>query len=112
MAVTVSSLLLGSDDRSIDAGGLVVLAGTRGCSERKRGPGSGGVAGAFVGPLSKYQDHGLIEGTAPGVAFAVWVSELSTVLLAFAAQVAECGGVAAGFGEEVPAVAEGVRPFA
>ena len=56
------------------------------------------------------QDDVLVEGAAPGVAFAAGVALLAAVFGAGAAQDSEGGGVAAGFGEEVAAVAEHVRP--
>ncbi len=74
--------------------------------------GGDGVAGSGVGPGVQDQDHGVVEGAAPGVALALGVVLGAAVALAVAAQLAEGGGVAAGFGEEVPAVAEGVGPFA
>jgi hypothetical protein len=54
----------------------------------------------------------LVEGAAPGVAFAAGVVLLSAVFGAGAAQGGEAGGVAAGFREEVAAVAEHVSPSA
>src|ERR1035438_8180703 len=88
--------------------------GTRtvGRGEGERGAGPGGVAGAVVGPGGEDQDDALLEGAAPGVAFAVGVALGAAVLGAGGAELAEGDGVAAGFGEEVAAVAEHVRPFA
>ena len=64
------------------------------------------VAGARIREVLEHQDHALIEGTAPGVEFAVGPALRLAVLGALAADVAEDDRVAAGFGDGVPAVAE------
>src|SRR5579875_3036666 len=70
----------------------------------------GGVAGSGVGPGLDDQDDGLVQGAAPGVAFAAGVVLLAPVVGAGLAELAEGDRVAAGFGQEVAAVAEHVRP--
>src|SRR5262245_32432644 len=70
------------------------------------------VAGTGVGPVVQDQDDGVVEGAAPGVEFACGVALGAAVVLAVAAEAAEGGGVGAGFGEEVAAVAECMGPFA
>src|SRR5215472_14959844 len=99
----------------MDSGGRLVLAistGTISRGEREFSGGSSGVAGSGVGPGVQDQDDGLVEEAAPRVEFACRVALSAAVVLAVAAQTAEGGGVAAGFGKKVPAVAERVRPFA
>ena len=68
----------------------------------------GGVAGSGVGPGPDDQDDGFVQGAAPGVTFTIWVVLLTAVLGTGLAKLAEGDGVAAGFGEEVAAVAEHV----
>ena len=63
--------------------------------------GRGGVAGSGVGPGAQDQDDGLIEGTAPRIAFAAGVALGAAVLGAGGAESTEGDGVAAGFGQEV-----------
>ncbi len=88
-----------------------MLAGTRGGGEGELG-GGGDMAAALVGPVLEDEHHGVIEGAAPRVAFAEGVPLGFAVFGAVAAQAAEGGGVAAGLGEKVAAVAEHVRPLA
>lgn len=96
-----------------DIGGLVlVIACAGGGAEREFGGRGGGVAGSGVGPGVHDQDHGVIERATPGIALALGMPLGAAVGLAVAAQLAEGSGVAARFGEEVPAVAEHVGPFA
>jgi len=92
------------------AAGLV-SAGTGGAGEGLLGAGSSGVAGSGVGPGLEDQDDGLVQRAAPRVVFAVRVAELAAVFAAGGAELAEGDRVGAGFGEAVPAVAEGVRPL-
>ena len=75
---------------------------------RRRGDGA---ADAFVGPDDgQDQDDGLVQGAAPGVAVGVRGPGGAAVVGAGGAELAEGDGVAAGFGQEVAAVAEHVRP--
>jgi hypothetical protein len=74
--------------------GLVVVAGAGCGAEREPGAG-GGVASWGVGPGVQDQDAGVVEGAAPGVAFALGVALGAAVGLAVAAQPSEGGGVAA-----------------
>jgi myo-inositol-1(or 4)-monophosphatase len=92
--------------------GLVVVTGAGGGSEGEFGSREGGVSGACVRPVLENQHGGLIDRAAPRVAFAAWMALAFAVLGAGAAELPEGDGVAAGFGEEVAAVAEGVGPFA
>ena len=88
-----------------------MLAGAGGSGEREFGVGGEGAAGAFVGPDDgQDQDDGLVQGAAPGVAVGVRGASGAAVVGAGLAELAEGDGVAAGFGEEVAAVAEHVRP--
>jgi hypothetical protein len=90
----------------------VVVAGADSRGESEFGGGCGGVAGALVAPVGQHQDDGFVERAAPRVVFAFWVALLFAVFGAGTAELAEGDGVAAGFGEKVAAVAEGVGPFA
>ena len=56
------------------------------------------------------QDDGFVQGTAPGVAFAAGVAFGAAVVGAGRAELAEGDRVPPGFGQEVAAVAEHVRP--
>jgi len=69
-----------------------------------------GVAGSGVGPGLQDEDLGVIERSAPRVAVALGMPLLAAVVGAGFAELAEGDGVAAGFGQEVAAVAEHVRP--
>ena len=89
----------------------MVLAGAGGGGERELGVGGGGVAGSGVGPGAEDQDDGLVQRAAPGVAFAAGVAFGAAVVGAGGAELAEGDRVAAGFGQEVAAVAEHVRPL-
>ena len=71
-----------------------------------------GVAGAGVGPALEDQDDGVVERAAPGVLLAVGVAQVAAVFAACGAELAEGDRVGAGFGQAVPAVAQGVCPFA
>src|SRR5262245_14530352 len=109
--VTGLSLLPGwRSDGSVDL--AVVLAGASGgrCGQLSAGRGCV-VAGSGVGPGGQDQDDGVIEWPAPGVAFAAWVALGAAVAGAGGAKLAEGDRVAAGFGQEVAAVAEHVRPL-
>src|SRR5690242_12781775 len=89
---------------------MLASAGGSGCGQLSAGRG-GGVADAFVGPDDgQDQDDGLVQGATPGVAVGVRGTGGAAVVGAGGAQLAEGDGVAAGFGEEVTAVAEHVRP--
>ena len=88
----------------------VVFAGLRGGGECQLAFGGGGVAGAGVVPGSDEQDRAFVEVAAPGVFLAVRVALGAAVGDAGLAQLAEGDRVAAGFGEEVAAVAEHVGP--
>src|SRR5215469_18315693 len=101
--------------KSVSSGGtvsFVVVASACGGGEGEFGGGGGGVTGAVVGPGFDDEHDGVVDRAAPGITFAVRVMLASTVFGAGAAELAEGDGVAAGFGEEVAAVAEGVCPFA
>jgi hypothetical protein len=71
---------------------------------------SGLVAGTGVMPVTEEDDSGFVDLAAPRAEFAVWVPFGAAVSDALAAQVAERGGEAAGFGEKVPTAPELVRP--
>src|SRR5215831_11003287 len=88
------------------------VAGAGGGGQGEFGSRCGGVAGAVVGPAFDDEHDGVIDRAAPRVVFAVGVVLTYAVFGAGAAELAEGDGVAAGFGEEVAAVAEGVCPFA
>ena len=88
----------------------LAFACASGGGEREMGGGGCGVAGSGVGPGGEDQDDGVVEGSAPGVALAAGVAFSAAVLGAGAAELAEGDRVAAGFGEEVAAIAEHVRP--
>ena len=88
-----------------------MLAGAGGSGEREFGVSGDRAADAFVGPDDgQDQDDGLVQGAAPGVAVGVRGPGGAAVVGAGGAELAEGDGVAAGFGEEVAAVAEHVRP--
>src|SRR5215469_10045103 len=97
---------------SIETGQAVVFAGAGGgrCGQLSAGRGCV-VTGSGVGPGGQDQDDGLIEWPSPGVAFAVWVALGAAVAGACGAELAEGDRVAAGFGQEVAAVAEHMRPL-
>src|ERR1043166_6669914 len=99
--------------RSDGSGSLAtVLAGAGGGGEREFGVSGEGGADAVVGPDGgQDQDDGLVQGSAPGVAVSVRGAQGAAVVRAGGAELAEGDGVAAGFGEEVAAVAEHVRPL-
>ena len=78
-----------------------MVTGTGCGGEGEFGGGCGGVAGALVAPVGQNQDDSVIEGPSPGVAFPVWVASGLRCSVRAAAELAEGGGVAAGFGEEV-----------
>src|SRR5712691_5773875 len=88
-----------------------VLAGSRGGGEGELVLGGGGVAGSGVLPGGHDQDGVLAEVAAPGIFLAVGVAFASPVVGAGLAQLREGDRVAAGFGEEVAAVAEHVGPL-
>src|SRR6266498_1042358 len=93
--------------------GLIVGTGVVGGRQGHLSAGSlGCVAGSGVGPCFEDQHHRVVEGTAPRVVFTVWVALATTVVDTGTAELAEGSGVAAGFGEEVAAVAEHVGPLA
>ena len=69
------------------------------------------VAGTGVVPVTEEQHGGFVYLAAPGVELAVWVALGAAVFGAGGAELAEGDGEAAGFGEEVAAVAEAVRPL-
>ena len=85
--------------------GLVMSASAGSGGEGEFGVGSGGVSGAGVCPGVQDQDDGVVEGPAPGVALAVGMVLAAAVLGAGRSKLAEGDRVAAGLGEEVPAVA-------
>src|SRR5262249_53644937 len=87
------------------ADALIVVAGSCGGGEGEFSGGGGGVPGAVVSPAFDNEDRSLIERTAPRVAFAAGMMLAPAMFGAGAAQLAEGDGVAAGFGEEVAAVA-------
>src|SRR5215471_3242419 len=89
-----------------------MIAGAGCGGEGKFGTEGGGVAGAVVGPVLDDEHDSVVDRAAPRVAQAIGVVLLFAVFGAGAAELAEGDGVAAGLGEEVAAVAEGVCPFA
>jgi hypothetical protein len=89
-----------------------VIAGACGASEGLLGIAGIGVATADAGPVLDDQDDGVVERAAPGVVLAVGVAQASAVFAAFGAELAEGYRVGAGFGQAVPAVAQGMCPFA
>ena len=87
----------------------LVLAGTGSGSEREFSVSGGGVAGSGVGPGPQDQDDGFVHGSSPGSRSPPgWFC--APVVGAGFAELAEGDRVAAGFGQEVAAVAEHVRP--
>src|SRR5262245_13117865 len=97
---------------SIGTGLAGMLAGAcSGRCGRLSAGGCQGVTGTGVGPGLEDHDDGLVEGTTPGVAFTVRMTLGAAVVGASFAELAEGDRVAAGFGQEVAAVAEHVRPL-
>jgi hypothetical protein len=91
-------------------GGVVLaISGTSSSSERYRITGDAGVTSPGRGPGLIDQDDGFVDGPSPGVAFAAGVAFGAPVVGAGLAELAEGDGVAAGFGQEVAAVAKHVR---
>ena len=89
-----------------------MLPSSGGTGEGQFGPSGSGVTAPVVGPCGQDQDRGFLERATPGVVFAMRVALLAAVFSTGAAELAEGDRVAAGFGKEVAAVAEHVRPLA
>src|SRR5690349_20445200 len=90
----------------------VVVAGASGRGECEVGGGGGGVPGAVISPVLEDKHGGVVDRAAPGVVFAVWVVLALAVFGSGVAELPEGDRVAAGFSEEVAAVAESMCPFA
>ena len=90
----------------------MMLTSARGGRGGQLSDGCGRVeSGSAVGPDGgQDQDGGFIQCPAPGIAVAAGRPGGAAVVGASFAELAEGNGVAAGFGQEVPAVAEHVRP--
>ena len=87
-----------------------LFSGTGGCREGESAFGSGGVPGSGIFPGADSQHYAVIERPAPGIALAAGMAGGAEVVDAGAAQGGEGDRVAVGFGQEVAAVAEGMRP--
>src|SRR5262249_13307540 len=108
--VTGLSLLYGW--RSDGGGSLAVVLAGAGCGgEREFGVSGDGAADAVGGPDGGQDpDDGVVQGAVPGVAVGVRGAQGAAVVGAGRAELAEGDGIAAGFGQGMPAVAEHVRP--
>src|SRR5215472_16566888 len=109
--MVIGSFLRRSDDGRFLGCDAAVLACAGGGGERELDvSGVAGVAGSGVGPGADDQGDGFVDGQSPGVPFAAGVAFGATVVGAGAAELAEGDRVAAGFGQEVAAITEHVRP--
>src|SRR5215468_3572575 len=107
----MSDLLLGwSVHPGLPSSDAFACPGSRGCGQGEVTFGGIGMSGSGVLPGADGQDDGVIKAPTPGVEFAAGMPLGAAVVGAGPAQRGEGDRVAAGLGQEVAPVAEGVGP--